>query len=270
MGPTKITTLLFDCDNTLVMSEERAFIACATLANEMLGERGISDRYTGPQLLKEFVGQNFRGMILKLQEKYKFDISPKDLDTYVERELATVIDMLHGKVPDPDDAEKELGPVRSCDGVDEELEKLHKSGKYLMSVVSSSALPRVQASIEIAGQAKYFNPEHVYSAATSMEEPKSKPDKAIYVWAMLRLGEYVSGVKNQSLSPSECVAIEDSKSGATAAVAAGIKTVGYTGSYDDDEVEKMTQVLKDTGCVIIIHNWSEFPSCLRKIENGEV
>ena len=40
----QITTILFDCDNTLVLSEELAFEACAELANEILESKNIPDR----------------------------------------------------------------------------------------------------------------------------------------------------------------------------------------------------------------------------------
>ena len=56
------------------MSEELAFEACADLANEILEKRNIPDRYTGEQLIKDFVGQNFRGMMISLQAKYKFEM----------------------------------------------------------------------------------------------------------------------------------------------------------------------------------------------------
>jgi len=45
----QITTLLFDCDNTLVLSEELAFEACAELANEILASRNIADRCSSLQ-----------------------------------------------------------------------------------------------------------------------------------------------------------------------------------------------------------------------------
>ena len=64
--------------------------------------------------------------------------------------------------------------------------------------------------------------------------------------------------------------MEDSKSGATAAFRAGIKTIGYTGSYDVEEREKMHKVLVDAGCVVMMSEWSEFEKCLGKIESGEV
>lgn len=243
----KITTLLFDCDNTLVLSEELAFEACADLANEILESKGLPERYTGPQLLSEFVGQNFRGMMVSLKAKYKYEMAPEELEKYVSKEEDKVIAKLKAA-------------LRPCVGVDEILARLEKEGKYKLSVVSSSALRRVRASIEKVGQDKYFDKDHVFSAATSLPTPTSKPDPAIYIHAMKVLNK----------TPEECVAVEDSKSGATAAFRAKIKTIGYTGSYEPAEEEKMRKVLEDAGCVVVMKDWSEFDGALAKIEKGEV
>jgi len=245
----QITTLLFDCDNTLVLSESLAFEACAELANEILASRNIPDRYTGPQLLHEFVGQNFRGMMVSLKAKYKYEMDDAELESYVTREEDQVIKKLREK-------------LQPCKGVESQLENLWNGGKgkYTLAVVSSSALRRVKASIEIVGQDKYFPTDSVFSAATSLPKPTSKPDPAIYVHAMKVLGN----------KAEECVAIEDSKSGATAAFRANIKTIGYTGSYEPEEQERIEKILTDAGCVVIMHDWSEFEACLAKIEKGEV
>lgn len=238
----QITTLLFDCDNTLVLSESLAFEACADLANEILESKGFEERYTGPQLLDEFVGQNFRGMMTSLQKKYGYSMSDEELNKYVTSEEDAVIAKLKAA----------LVP---CEGIDKELADLAASGKYHMAVVSSSALRRVQASIDKVGQAHYFGKD-VFSAATSLEKPTSKPDPAIYLHAMKVLGK----------KADECVAIEDSKSGATSANRAGIPTVGYVGSYPEHEHEKMMKVLKEAGCGVIMTEWHQFPAMLEKLE----
>ncbi|ESZ93691.1 haloacid dehalogenase-like hydrolase [Sclerotinia borealis F-4128] len=239
-----INTLLFDCDNTLVLSESLAFEACADLANEILSTRGISDRYTGPQLLAEFVGQNFRGMIASLKAKYQYTMDDAELESYVSKEEDKVIAKL-----------KAL--LKPCEGVDEVLVRLEKEDKYVMAVVSSSALRRLRASVEKVGQDKYFG-DRVYSAATSLPVPTSKPDPAVYFHAMEKLG----------VQAGECLAIEDSKSGATAAVRAGILTVGYVGSYEVEEREKMEGVLRDAGCKVLMREWREFEGILDRIQNG--
>jgi len=239
----KTTTLLFDCDNTLVLSEELAFEACAELANEILKSQNIGDIYTGPQLMSEFVGQNFRGMMVSLQKKYGFELSPDELQSYVLREEDQVIAKLKAE-------------LRPCIGVDAELEKLAAAGKYKMAVVSSSALRRVKASVVKVGQDKYFG-DDIFSAATSLDKPTSKPDPAIYLHAMKVLGK----------EPKECVAIEDSRSGTLSAVRAGIPVVGYVGSYEpQDKAQDMVKVLQDAGAQVIMTEWNQFDDMLEKIE----
>ncbi|KAI9929930.1 hypothetical protein ASPWEDRAFT_35160 [Aspergillus wentii DTO 134E9] len=240
----KITEIFFDCDNTLVLSEELAFEACADLANEILEKRDIPDRYTGEQLIQDFVGQNFRGMMISLQAKYKFEMAKDELEEYVKREEDKVIEKLNAK-------------AQSCVGVDAELEKLHKSQKYGLAVVSSSALRRVRASIKKVDQEKYFNPDHVFSAATSLPKPTSKPDPAIYLHAL--------EVRNKK--PEEVVAVEDSKSGALSAIRAGIPVIGYVGSYNgDDKKIEMAQRLEELGVKVIMKDWAEFEKCMAEIE----
>jgi HAD superfamily hydrolase (TIGR01509 family) len=229
-----------------VLSEELAFEACAELANEILEKKGISDRYTGPSLLKDFVGQNFRGMMVSLTKKYNFTLADEEFDSYVDRELGKVIETLEKK-------------ARPCEGVIPELEKLHESKKYQMAVVSSSALSRVQASIRKVGMDKYFDPNQVFSAATSLPKPTSKPDPAIYLHACKVLGT----------EPAACVAVEDSRSGATAAKNAKIPLIGYVGPYEGEEQDQMAKMLKEEcGAIVVMRHWSEFEECLKKVEEA--
>lgn len=182
--------------------------------------------------------------MVSLQKKYGYQMDPAELESYVLREEDQVIAKL-----------KAL--LRPCEGVDAELERLEKLGKYKMAVVSSSALRRVIASIQKVGQDRYFKADEVFSAASSLPTPTSKPDPAIYIHAMKVLG----------VQPQECVAIEDSKSGATAAVRAGIPMVAYVGSYEGQEKqEQMAKLLGDLGAVAVMRHWKEFPEILKKIE----
>ncbi|KAJ6022025.1 hypothetical protein N7540_007529 [Penicillium herquei] len=241
----QITEIFFDCDNTLVLSEELAFEACADLANEILESQGIPDRYTGDQLIKDFVGQNFRGMMLSLQSKYKFELAANELEAYVKKEEDKVIAKLEAK-------------ALPCVGASEELDKVFTAKKYGLAVVSSSALRRVQASIKKVDQDKYFEHDKVFSAASSLEKPTSKPDPAIYLHAL----NYVKK------TAGETVAVEDSKSGALAAVRAGIWTIGYVGSYNGAEMQQeMSQRLTELGVHVIMKDWTEFESCMKYIES---
>jgi beta-phosphoglucomutase-like phosphatase (HAD superfamily) len=238
---------MLDCDNTLVQSERFAFEACADLTNEVMKKYNIDASYTADSLLEDFVGHNFRGMLKGLQQKHNFSMSEEDLEDYVQQELGAVTRKLSQKAVE-------------CPGVTKELQKLKDAG-YPMSVVSTSAKSRVVASIEKAGIDHFFPPEHVYSAATSLNPPSSKPDPAIYHFAAKQLG----------VKESEAVTVEDSKSGATAAMRAGIPCIGYVGIYGIEEgKEKMEQMAKllteETKCVAIMYDWSEFQDCLKKVE----
>ncbi|ETI27255.1 hypothetical protein G647_09938 [Cladophialophora carrionii CBS 160.54] len=243
----KVKYILLDCDNTLCLSERLAFEACTDLTNELLEKYNVSDRYTVDDLLEAFVGQNFRGMMNGLQKKHNFEMPADQLEEYVGKELGAVTAKLKAK-------------CQPCPGAPEELERLKQAG-YPMSVVSTSAKPRVVASLEKTGIDKYFPNEHVYSAATSLNPPSSKPDPKIYLYACEQLG----------VKPEECVTVEDSKSGATAAMRAGIPCIGYVGVYKlEDGEEKMKQMAKilqeQCNCVEIMYDWKEFPELLKKVE----
>jgi beta-phosphoglucomutase-like phosphatase (HAD superfamily) len=207
----------------------------------------IDAQYTADSLLEDFVGHNFRGMLKGLQKKHNFEMTEADLESFVGQELDAVTTKLSQKAVE-------------CPGVTAELNKLKEQG-YPMSVVSTSAKSRVVASIEKAGIAHFFPPEHVYSAATSLDPPSSKPDPAIYLYAAEQLG----------VKPSEAITVEDSKSGATAAMRAGIPCIGYVGIYGIEEgKEKMEQMAKllteETKCAAIMYDWKEFQECLKKVE----
>lgn len=187
-------------------------------------------------------------MMLGLQKKHNFTMKQDELEEYVQAELGKVVEKLMEK-------------AEPCPGAPEELEKLKQKG-YPMAVVSTSAKPRVVASLEKTNLMKYFKNEHVYSAATSLDPPSSKPDPKIYLYACEQLG----------VKPEECVTVEDSKSGATAAMRANIPCIGYVGIYEIEEGEKkmkqMEKVLtEDTKCKVIMYDWKDFDKCLEKVES---
>lgn len=186
-------------------------------------------------------------MLTSLQERHGIQINEADMEKYVTKEEDAVIAKLRAS-------------LRPCPGVDEQLERLAASKKYLMAVVSSSALRRVKASIEKVGQDKYFPGDVVFSAATSLDKPTSKPDPAIYLHALKKLGR----------TAEQSVAIEDSKSGTLSGTRAGIKVIGYIGPYEDARKPEMEKILTEAGAVVIMRDWSEFPAALDKITSGAV
>ena len=64
-------------------------------------------------------------------------------------------------------------------------------------------------------------------------------------------------------SAQDCFAVEDSPSGVTAAVGAGITTFGFL-EFAENRKET-AKLLKDKGAIASFCNWQEFPSLLTNI-----
>ena len=84
------------------------------------------------------------------------------------------------------------------------------------AVVSNSRSPRVVASLKTAGLTALFG--DALFAVDMVERPKPAPD--IYQYAARQLG----------VLPSECLVVEDSPSGVTAARRAGMTVIGFLGA----------------------------------------
>ena len=217
-------------------------------------QKGVAYRYSGPEMQREFVGLNFRGLLASLQAKHGFTLTSNEVDAYVSRELVEIIRMIEGE-------------CQPCAGANAVLARLADSGsepKRRLAVVSSSALSRVEASLRKCGQEQYFPSTgdvattRVFSAATSLPVPTTKPDPAVYLFACEKLG----------VDPKQCLAIEDSKSGATAAMRAGIPLLGYVGAYDDEEEKReVGKILTEQcGALEIMQHWDEFGDIFKRIE----
>lgn len=68
--------------------------------------------------------------------------------------------------------------------------------------------------------------------------PRTKPDPAPYLEAMHHLGAPMNG-----LSPSDCIAFEDTMAGIASALGAGLKVVGVTNSYPADKLQAAHRVV---------------------------
>ena len=97
-------------------------------------KHNIEERYTVDSLLEDFVGHNFRNMLVGLQKKHNFTMSDEEKEEYVARELDTVTKKLSERCVE-------------CPGATEQMEWIKKQG-YPMAVVSTSAKPRVVASLK--------------------------------------------------------------------------------------------------------------------------
>jgi len=82
------------------------------------------------------------------------------------------------------------------------------------SVVSNSRLWQVEKAMKITGLGQYFS--HLFSSEM-VPNPKPHPDV------------YLLAAETNKVDPKECLVIEDSKSGVTAALSAGMNVIGFIG-----------------------------------------
>jgi HAD superfamily hydrolase (TIGR01509 family) len=104
----------------------------------------------------------------------------------------------------------EIEPLR-IDGIDSVL----AAHDGILCVASGSRLERVRRCLAIVDLLDYFDP-HIFSA-TQVARGKPAPD--LFLFAAREMG----------VAPSECLVIEDSAHGVTAAVAAGMPVIGFSG-----------------------------------------
>lgn len=236
-----VEALLCDADGCLFPSEEPAFEASAEVTNRFLAEIGAASRFSGEELRLATTGMNFRATAAALAAEEGRGVDPEALEPWVATERAEVTAHL-SRVLRPDPA------------VREPLERL--AGSHTLAVVSSSALTRVEACLGAAALADLFPQPHRFSAESSLPTPASKPDPAIYLHALERLG----------LRPRRTLAIEDSVPGAEAAVAAGCPTLGNVMFVPPAERAERIAGLKGTGVVDVISSWCELELLLESFE----
>jgi HAD superfamily hydrolase (TIGR01509 family) len=82
-------------------------------------------------------------------------------------------------------------------------------------VASSSPIARIRASLETTDLARFFD-EALFSAS---DVPNGKPAPDLLIYAAARMG----------VRPADCIVVEDSPAGITAAVGAGMTAIGFVG-----------------------------------------
>jgi HAD superfamily hydrolase (TIGR01509 family) len=227
-----IEAILCDADGCLFPSEEPAFAASAVVTNELLAELGGSRRFDAEDLRAKTSGRNFRitAPALALEEGHQLDGDV--LERWIELEQRRVTAYLAEVLcPDPEVAEPltRLSSLRS------------------LALVSSSAIARISACLEATALADLFPAEARFSAESSLPLPTSKPDPAIYRFATERLG----------IAPENGLAIEDTAPGVSAAVAAGIPTLGNVMFVPEPECPDRIDALRAAGAGGVIHTWRQ-------------
>jgi HAD superfamily hydrolase (TIGR01509 family) len=184
-----LPALIFDCDGVLIDSEHLASRVEAELTREL----GLS--LTAAEAHAMFLGKTVEGVLDAIAAR----TGRRPSAAWVYNWAFATAHAFH----------RELAVVEHLRDAVEEL----RGRGHRLAVASQSPLARVHFSLEVTGLAPLFG-EHVY--VTSMvARPKPAPD--IYLLAAEKLGA----------RPADCIVIEDSPAGAAAALATGMRAIGY-------------------------------------------
>lgn len=230
--------VLCDADGNLFPSEEPAFVASSEVTNRFLAEHGVDRAYGAEELRLAATGLSYRTVLATLAREHGVPpLTPEELERWVRVEKEAVTAHLR-QVLRPD--QEVLVPLTAL--------AEHRG----LAAVSSSADARIAACFEVTGMAGWFPPGRRFSAEDSLAVPTSKPDPAIYAYALRALG----------LDAAQAVAVEDSGTGATSAVAAGIPTIGNLQFVQEAEREERRRVLLEAGVSVVVEAWTEIVELL--------
>ncbi len=210
--------VIFDCDGVLVDSE---VISNEVLAR-MLTREGLPT--TLAEARRECQGRLLTDVRSQAQAKLG---RPFPLDWLAEYEHERDEAFRH-----------ELTPVEGA----AEAVQLVKAAGLKVCVASQGQLAKTRLTLGLTGLRDLFPPDALFSA---YDVPRPKPDPALFQHA----------ARTMKASPSACAVIEDSPSGIVAAVAAGMRAIGY--AADSDE-----RALRNAGATEIIRSLEELPELL--------
>ena len=216
-----IQLVIFDCDGVLVDSEYLA----SRIEAKLLTDAGYP---IDPQTMSErFSGMNFRETLLEIEQEGAVPLSASLLgqsDRLIDLALETQLDII--------------------EGVDQTVRRM----KYPKCICSNSSSDRLGISLGRTGLYRLFEP-HIF-AAYEVGTKKGKPDPNVFQFAAKRL----------NAAPQATVVIEDSVHGVTAAAAAGMRVIGFTGGSHTSpgHADRLT----DAGAETVVARFADIPGVI--------
>ncbi len=191
--------VIFDCDGVLVDSEP---VSNRVLA-EAIREAGVE--IGAAEVAREFEGMRLADIAAEVGERRGAALPEGWIAEFEERRA--------------DEFRRGLEPIP---GVDEALERICAAG-IPVCVASQASREKTELTLGLTGLARHFEPEALFS---SRMVPRGKPHPDLFLLAASEMGH----------EPERCVVVEDGVPGVRAAVAAGMRALGYApGSRVDAE-----------------------------------
>ena len=209
--------LIFDCDGVLVDSEPLSM----RVDVQILAENGVT--ISEAEAHRRFVGKTFAAMLDELRQEFGVSF-PADASAQKDLRLLKLY-------------ETDLSAV---DGVEAALAAL---GPQHFSVASNSPFERVETALRLTGLTRFFG-----NRITTFEHvARGKPEPDVFIEAARRAG----------YAPADCIVVEDSVTGVTAAHRAGCHVLGFTGTHPhpDEQARK----LASAGAATVFRHMAELP-----------
>jgi HAD superfamily hydrolase (TIGR01509 family) len=186
--------ILFDCDGVLVDSEG---IAAQTLSRFLTR---LGWPLTPQDITTQFKGQSLHDTRATVEAKLGAALPATWL---YDLAMNTALDFA-----------KELKPIM---GITRLIATLRGQG-IPFCLASQSTPERIELSLRLTQLASHFEPisDRCFSA---MQVPRGKPHPDLYLHA----------AKSMGFAPADCLVIEDSPTGVTAGLRAGMRVLGYAG-----------------------------------------
>jgi HAD superfamily hydrolase (TIGR01509 family) len=186
---------------------------------------GLGVPYTADEIARQFVGVSLKDMIARIETDRGCKL-PEDFGERLNRTLFARF-------------ETDLKPIA---GIREAILAL----PFRRCVASSSTPERIAFSLRVTGLADLF--DHIFS---STEVARGKPAPDLFLHAAARMGA----------PPEECLVIEDSMAGVQAAVAAGMRVIGFTGGEHCGP--EHSGKLRDAGAANVIERMADLAEAVR-------
>lgn len=192
MPPT--AAIIFDCDGVLVDSEPLA----NRVLSGILTENGVP--MSPDECHEAFVGLNPRGVGAKLRDMRGIDLTHALVTEAVPRFMRVL-------------ESSGLPPIA---GVVALLDVL-RARRIPFAVASNSPIEELRLKLRLSGLTDYFAP-HIHSG-DALGMPK--PNPGVYLHAAVAL----------DTPPASCTVVEDTPTGTTAGVRAGMRVIGFCGTH---------------------------------------
>ena len=195
-GTDRAMLVIFDCDGVLVDSE---VLYCAIDA-AVLADLGVA--MAPAELARRFSGIPHRDVWAVLAADHDLRLPDRHFERIqaeCRRRFATEL----AAVPGAADTVRSLPPLG-----------------HAACVASSTALPSLRRNLETAGLLDLFG-DRVFSAS---QVKRGKPAPDVFLYAASQMG----------VDPADCLVVEDSVAGTTAARRAGMPVVGFVGGGHAD------------------------------------